>query len=188
MVTRGGTNSFSGRAYSYFRDDRFNARGHFLPDGDPKPDERTLQAGFALGGPIVRNRAHFYFTIERDNEDIAGQKLFPIDAQGWEADWDQLFNVAYTSVLTDRASNVVRVGRIGEQLGTGAQTYFNDDDVSFRGFDGRDAFKIGQRNTHPDYITGKGGTGANTRIRTYLIEESFSYFVPSLWGHEHTLK
>ena len=31
MVTRGGTNNFNGRAYTYFRDDTFNARGHFLP-------------------------------------------------------------------------------------------------------------------------------------------------------------
>jgi hypothetical protein len=244
MVTRGGANTFSGRVYSYFRDERFNARGHFLPDGAAKPDEKTLQAGFSLGGPIVRNRAHFYFTAERDNEDNLGLKRFPAeaaplardfvgtfevragnyfgrgdvqlnganfinarwvletaptkgegfntsnetaDARNYESDWDQLFGVAYTSVLTDRASNVMRFGRIGEQLGSGAQTFFNDD-VSYRGFDGRDPFTIGQQNNHPGYVTGKGGSGANTRIRTYIIEDSFSYFVPSLWGGEHTLK
>ena len=80
MVTRGGTNDIRGRVYSYFRDETLNARGQFLPDGQPKPPERTLQAGFGLGGPIVKNRAHFYFTYERDNEDIAGQKRFPAAA------------------------------------------------------------------------------------------------------------
>jgi hypothetical protein len=244
MVSRGGTNRFSGRAYSYFRDDKFNARGHFLPAAAAKPDERTLQAGFALGGPIVKDHAHFYFTIERDNEDIAGQKRFPaaaaplardfvgtfqvragnyfgrgdvqlndtnfvsvrwlletaptkgegfntnnqtIDAQAWESDWDHLFNATYTSVLSDRATNVLRVGRIGEQLGSGAQAFF-DDNVNQIGFDGRDPYSIGQQNTHPSYRTGKGGNGANTRIRTYTIDETFSYFVPSLWGGEHTFK
>lgn len=243
MVTRGGTNSFSGRVYAYFRDDKLNARNSFLSDDFPKPEERTLQAGAALGGPIIRNRAHFYFTFERDEEDIAGLKTFPtdaaplardfvgtfsvrannyfgrgdvqlndsnfvnarwvletapsrgedfntsietIDAQGWEEDWDQLFNVAYTSVLSDRASLVVRLGRIGEQLNTGAQAFFNDD-VSWRGFDGRSPFAIGQRNVHPDYITGKGGTGGYTTIRTYTADTSFSYFVPN-WGGEHTMK
>lgn len=244
MVTRGGTNRFSGRAYTYFRDDKFNARGHFLPDDADKPDERTLQMGFALGGPIIRDRAHFYFTFERDLEDIAGQKRFPaaaaplardfvgtfevkannyfgrgdvqlnernfinfrwiletaptrgegfntndetIDAQGWESDWDQIFSATYTTVLTDRASNVIRVGRIGEQLGTGAQGFF-DDNVKFIGFAGRDPFSIGQRNVHPSYVTGKGGEGLNTRVRTYVFDNSFSYFVPSLWGGEHTMK
>ena len=244
MVTRGGTNSFNGRAYTYFRDDTFNARGHFLPDGAPKPEERTLQAGFGIGGPIIRNRAHFYFTYEKDNEDIAGQKRFPAsaaplatdfvgafevraanyfargdlqinpnnfvnvrwlletaptrgegfntntetpDAQQWESDWDHLISGTYTAVLTDRASNVIRVGRIGEELGTGAQAFF-DDNVEQIGFAGRDPFSIGQRNVHQSYITGKGGEGLNTVIRTYVFDEAFSYFVPSLLGGEHTFK
>ena len=244
MVTRGGTNRFSGRAYTYFRDEKFNSRGHFLPASAPKPDERTLQAGFAIGGPIIKNRAHFYFTLEKDNEDIAGQKRFPSaaaplardfvgafevrasnyfgrgdlqlndrnfvnvrwvletaptrgegfntnsqtpDAQTWESDWDHLVSGTYTTVLTDRASNVIRVGRIGESLGTGAQAFF-DDDVNQIGFAGRDPFSIGQQNTHPSYITGKGGEGLNTQIRTYVFDEAFSYFVPSLFGGEHTFK
>jgi carboxypeptidase family protein/TonB-dependent receptor-like protein len=244
MITRGGTNNFNGRAYTYFRDDRFNARGHFLPAGAPKPDERTLQTGFALGGPILRDRAHFYFTVERDHEDIAGQKRFPaaaaplardmvgtfsvratnyfgrgdvqinprnilsvrwlletaptrgegfntntetIDAQGWESDWDHLVSGTYTAVVSDRASNVLRVGRIGEELGTGAQTFF-DNDVKQIGFAGRDPLSIGQRNVHASYITGKGGEGLNTRIRTYVLDESFSYFAPRLFGSEHNFK
>jgi hypothetical protein len=244
MVTRGGTNQFSGRVYSYFRDDTFNSRGYFLPETSPKPEERTLQAGFAIGGPIIRNRAHFHFTTEKDNEDLAGQKRFPaaaaplatdfvgrfrvramnyfgrgdvqlndknfinvrwlletaptrgegfntnnqtIDAQSWESDWDHLISGTYTSVLTDRASNVIRLGRIGETLGTGAQAFF-DDDVKQIGFAGRDPFSIGQQNTHPSYVTGKGGEGLNTVIRTYVFDEAFSYFLPSLWGGEHTFK
>jgi carboxypeptidase family protein/TonB-dependent receptor-like protein len=244
MITRGGTNNFNGRAYTYFRDDRFNARGHFLPAGAPKPDERTLQTGFAIGGPVLRDRAHFYFTLERDHEDIAGQKRFPaaaaplardmvgafsvratnyfgrgdvqisprnifsvrwlletaptrgegfntntetIDAQGWESDWDHLVSGTYTAVVNDRATNVLRVGRIGEELGTGAQTFF-DNDVKQIGFAGRDPLSIGQRNVHASYITGKGGEGLNTRIRTYVLDESFSYFAPRLFGSEHNFK
>src|SRR6185295_8182536 len=244
MITRGGTNNFNGRAYTYFRDDRFNARGHFLPAGAPKPDERTLQTGFAIGGPVLRDRAHFYFTVERDHEDIAGQKRFPaaaaplardmvgtfsvraanyfgrgdlqlneknffnirwvletaptrgegfntnnqtIDAQTWESDWDQLISGSYTTVVGDRGSNVIRVGRIGEELATGAQAFFSDD-VNFIGFAGRDPFSIGQSNTHPGYVTGKGGQMVRTRIRTYVFDDSYSYFVPSLWGGEHTFK
>jgi Carboxypeptidase regulatory-like domain/TonB dependent receptor-like, beta-barrel/TonB-dependent Receptor Plug Domain len=244
MITRGGTNNFNGRAYTYFRDDRFNARGHFLPAGAPKPDERTLQTGFAIGGPVLRDRAHFYFTVERDHEDIAGQKRFPaaaaplardmvgtfsvratnyfgrgdvqinprnifsvrwlletaptrgegfntntetIDAQGWESDWDHLVSGTYTAVVSDRASNVLRVGRISEKLGTGAQAFF-DNDVKQIGFAGRDPLSIGQRNVHASYITGKGGEGLNTRIRTYVLDESFSYFAPRLFGSEHNFK
>jgi hypothetical protein len=110
-----------------------------------------------------------------------------IDAQAWESDWDHLFNLSYTSVLSDRATNVLRAGRIGEQLGTGAQAFF-DEKVRQIGFAGRDPFSIGQQNIHPSYITGKGGTGQNTRIRTYTIDDAFSYFAPALLGGEHTFK
>ena len=244
MVTRGGTNDFHGRAYSYFRDENLNARGKFLPDGQPKPSERTLQAGFGVGGPIVRDRAHFFFTYERDNEDIAGQKNFPAaaaplavsqvgeftvrannyfaradlqlndrnfingrwlledaasrgegfntntetpDAKVWEADHDTMWAGTYTSVLTDRLSSVTRFGRIGESLTTAPQGFFNDDGEAI-GFGGRDPFSIGQRNEHAAYITGTGGTGPTTVIRTYVIDQAFSYFVPSMLGGEHTLK
>ncbi len=244
MVTRGGTNAFNGRAYTYFRDDTFNSRNALLPDDAPKPPERTLQSGFGLGGPIVRNRAHFYFTIENDQEQIAGFKTFPaaaaplatdmlgefsvdafnyfargdvqlnqnnfinvrwmletaptkgegfntnnqtLDAQTWESDWDHMLSGTYTSVLTDRASNVIRLGVISEDLGTGQQTYF-DDDVNFVGFAGRDPLSIPASNVHPSYVAGEGGSMVNTIIHTYVFDESFSYFVPELWGGEHTFK
>jgi Carboxypeptidase regulatory-like domain/TonB-dependent Receptor Plug Domain len=93
MVTRGGTNDIRGRVYSYFRDETLNARGLFLPDSQPKPPERTLQAGFGLGGPIIKNRAHFYFTYERDNEDLAGQKRFPAAAAPLAVDQVGFFTV-----------------------------------------------------------------------------------------------
>ncbi len=244
MVTRGGTNNFNGRAYVYYRNDRFNARNAFLPDDAPKPDELTVQSGVGIGGPIIRNRAHFYFTFEHDKEEIAGFKRFPaeaaplaqdmvgaftvdannyfargdvqltsnhfvnvrwlletaptrgegfntnnetIDAQTWESDWDHMISGTYTAVLSDRASNVIRLGRIGEELATGAQAYF-DDDVNFIGFAGRDPFSIGQLNEHPSYLTGKGGEMVRTVIRTYVFDEAFSYFAPSLWGGEHNFK
>jgi hypothetical protein len=247
MVTRGGTNNFNGRAYTYFRDDKFNARGHFLSDDAAKPEERTSQLGFGIGGPIVRNRAHFYFTLERDHELLAGEKRFPAeaaplvrdfvgefevlvynyfaradfqlnsnnflagrwiledaptkgegfnvddaapDARGMEADWDQLANMTFTSVLTDRASNVIRVGRISEDLRTGAQAFFEQPGkygVEYVGFGGREPFAIGQANVHPSYVTGLGGTAQRQQIYTYTIDESFSYFMPN-WAGEHTFK
>ena len=68
-------------------------RTRSCPTVAPKPPERTLQAGFGLGGPIVRNRAHFYFTYERDNEDIAGQKRFPAAAAPLAVDMVGAFTV-----------------------------------------------------------------------------------------------
>ena len=114
------------------------------------------------------------------------------DARSWEADWDHLWGFTYTSVLSDRASNVVRASRITEDLGTGQQAFFAEvkscpsalgaDCVKWVGFDGKDPFTIGQQNSHPSYLTGKGGSGLDSRILTLAIDDSFSYFVPNLLG------
>ncbi len=89
--------------------------------------------------------------------------------------------------MTDRLSSVTRFGRIGEELTTAPQGFFNDSGKAI-GFDGRDPFSIGQRNQHASYITGTGGTGPTTVIRTYVVDQAFSYFIPSLFGGEHTVK
>jgi hypothetical protein len=88
VVTRSGTNELSGRAYGYFRNDSMYARSAFLPDDEEKPDERTLQAGFGIGGPIVRDKAHFYFNYERDEEKTSGFKTFP--SEGFPIAQDQV--------------------------------------------------------------------------------------------------
>lgn len=70
VVTRSGTNAFHGEAIEYFRHKNLNAMDKFQQErhdefGDPKPDFRRDQFGFAVGGPILRNRAHFFATAER---------------------------------------------------------------------------------------------------------------------------
>ena len=109
MVSRSGTNDLSGRAYTYFRDDAMNARSPFLDPSEPKPDERTFQGGFGVGGPIVKDKAHFYFNYERDNEDLGGQKKFPAAAAPLAID-----QVGYFAV---RANNYFAARRLPGQPG-----------------------------------------------------------------------
>ena len=59
-VTQSGTNDFHGSAFAYWRNDRLARGGELAP---PLPYER-LQYGFSAGGPIVRDRAHFFIAPE----------------------------------------------------------------------------------------------------------------------------
>ncbi len=59
-VTRSGTNDFQGSALAYWRNDRL-ARGGELAASDPY---ERLQYGFSLGGPILRDRVHFFVAPE----------------------------------------------------------------------------------------------------------------------------
>ena len=59
-VTRSGTNELHGSAFAYWRNDRLARGGDLAPS---EPYER-LQYGFSLGGPIVRDRVHFFVAPE----------------------------------------------------------------------------------------------------------------------------
>ena len=74
VATKSGTNRFSGEAFEFFRDKSLNAYDKLEKDlhdrlGEPKPDYRRHSAGVALGGPIIRDRLHFFAAFERAKED-----------------------------------------------------------------------------------------------------------------------
>lgn len=64
IVTKSGTNAFTGEAFEFFRDKALNRMNRFEQQrhdqvGTPKPDFRRHQYGVTLGGPLVRDRLHF---------------------------------------------------------------------------------------------------------------------------------
>jgi hypothetical protein len=59
-VTQSGTNEFHGSSFGYWRNDRLARDGI---DAVPSPYDR-LQVGFSLGGPIVKDRVHFFVASE----------------------------------------------------------------------------------------------------------------------------
>ncbi|MBX9603100.1 MAG: TonB-dependent receptor [Bryobacteraceae bacterium] len=71
---RSGSNEFHGAAYHFLRNNIFDARNFF--DEDRKPDFRLNQFGASIGGPVIRNKAFFFFNWEsrrqrRSNTDFA---------------------------------------------------------------------------------------------------------------------
>ena len=63
-VTKSGANRFSGVAFEFLRDRRFNATNPFAavgPDGERQDDGlRRHQYGGTLGGPVMRDRVFFF--------------------------------------------------------------------------------------------------------------------------------
>ena len=63
-VSKYGGNNYHGLVYALFSDSRLNARNFFDTNGKT-PFTRT-HAGAIFGGPIVRNRTHFFLSFEHD--------------------------------------------------------------------------------------------------------------------------
>ena len=65
---KSGTNSFKGTAFAFGNTEATVARNPFsaLPD---VPETKYMQAGFTLGGPILRNKLFFFGDYVRTNDD-----------------------------------------------------------------------------------------------------------------------
>jgi outer membrane receptor protein involved in Fe transport len=240
-VSRGGTNAFSGRAFYYGQDDRLNAQDYFSKQsGEEKPDSGSKIYGFNVGGPIIRNKAFWFFNLERTEVDEAVTLVFPPEAaplatnfsdagrirglntfvrgdynissshslsaryvrqRTTEAgdEWvplgstrdnieleddsgDQMFNLGWTWVVNNRATNELRVGDVRQGVFSGGRPFFDGD--KFIGPNGRDQFDIGSNNQHPDYAAGPRPTYGIATEQMQQIQNTFTLTT----GGGHTWK
>jgi hypothetical protein len=107
VVTKSGTNDFRGSAFELFRDKSLNGKTHTEElNGLPKGDYRKHQFGASLGGPIVKDKTHFFAAFERIQQDttqgVSTSGLFP--------DKDGVFALPYRENMA--------VGKLTHQLST----------------------------------------------------------------------
>ncbi|MGH7572722.1 MAG: TonB-dependent receptor plug domain-containing protein, partial [Gemmatimonadota bacterium] len=76
-VTKGGTNEFHGSAFFFGRDEALTGSGF---DGLPPEEFQATQFGFRLGGPIARDKAHFFVSLDGQQKD---QPIFSIVPERW---------------------------------------------------------------------------------------------------------
>ncbi len=83
IVTRTGTNQFSGSAYEYFRNSALDARNFFDDPALPIPPYRQNQFGSSFGGPMRRDRTFFFANYEglRIRQSITNATLLPTLAE-----------------------------------------------------------------------------------------------------------
>jgi Carboxypeptidase regulatory-like domain/TonB dependent receptor/TonB-dependent Receptor Plug Domain len=80
VITRSGTNTIHGDAFLFAQDGALNARAPF--ETEPrKPSFRRFRGGFALSGPIVKDRTFYYLAVEQEhNRGQIGSDVNPIVA------------------------------------------------------------------------------------------------------------
>lgn len=65
LATRSGTNTYHGGLFEYVRNEAFDARNYFAAT---RPKFRQHQFGGLIGGPIRKDRTHFFVTYERTQQ------------------------------------------------------------------------------------------------------------------------
>jgi hypothetical protein len=117
IVTKSGTNRFGGSWFTMFRDKSMNAtrKSEEIANVD-KQDYRRYQFGGSFGGPIAKNKAHFFVAAERTSQTttqaVNTQGLFPSQDGIYDTPYDEnLFTVKSSINMTPNQYLSVRYGR-----------------------------------------------------------------------------
>ena len=87
IVTRSGSNQLHGSLYEYNRNSAFDARNYFntkfQADGSPNPQSHFNNNNFggSLGGPIVKDKAFFFFAYEGQRERVGSDFNIKVPSQ-----------------------------------------------------------------------------------------------------------
>jgi hypothetical protein len=117
IVTKGGTNDYRGSWFTLFRDTAMNAKTESEKRANSdKQDYRRYQYGGSFGGPIARDKAHFFAAFERTQQDtfqvVNTLGLFPeFDGPQPTPYRENLFTGKMTSNITPTQYLAVRYGR-----------------------------------------------------------------------------
>jgi len=82
QISKSGTNKWHGSLYEFVENDFFNARSFPTPATTTQaPNLRYDNYGFSVGGPIVKNKAFFFFNYDKihDSQSNPGQWTVPTD-------------------------------------------------------------------------------------------------------------
>ena len=80
-VTKSGNNNFEGTVYGFFRNS--DMTGGTVDGTDvPKGDLSSLQTGFSIGGPIVKNKVFFFANLEITKRSDLGSLFEPNTGSG----------------------------------------------------------------------------------------------------------
>jgi hypothetical protein len=251
-VTKSGTNDLAGRAFYYYEDDKLRATDPFVKAaGEPNPEAGRDTFGFNVGGPIVRNRAFFFFNLERNLLENAVVHTMPSEAAPlatsyadatvikalstfarvdytaggnnfsfrWQREVapavgedfeccqtlenrqieldsnDRMFNLGWTRLFGNRATNEARFSHVGEDRVDGNLAYMGVDPSRWRtsgwidnleyvGLNGRDQFDIGSLNAHADFDAGLAAAHGGADSRNYTFQDTFTY-VPGSGAHTY---
>jgi len=109
VVTKSGTNQFHGSGLLFLRDASITAKEFFQTT---KPDYRRYQYGGTIGGPIVKDKTHFFFAYEGTQE----KQFLTVNAKGL---WPQ-----YEGTFLSDQTRWTYNAKLDHQLAPGQSLFF----------------------------------------------------------------
>lgn len=167
-VTKSGSNRLTGDAFVFYQDKDFVARNDFAPADQEKPAYERLQGGLSVGGPIIRDKMHFFLSYEGNDQDR--ENVVRVDNANFRAQFAQFEGVFVSPFREDLVFGKLSFQPSSAQLFDFSGFYRKETDI--RSFGGTTS-RASAENVKQDGIgfTGRHQLNSNT----WLNEASLSY-------------
>lgn len=120
-ITKSGTNTFKGTAYTYYRNQ--DMRGNRIDNKDlgGRQDENKKTYGFTLGGPIIKNKLFFFVNYEKEKSfaeiiryRARQEARMPVVwcRVHWPATWRRCATTLLISITTIRDRTLISLPRV----------------------------------------------------------------------------
>ncbi len=151
-VTKSGGNAFNGDVFYLTQDKDLVSQDDFSKErGEKKPEYKREQIGLSVGGPVVRDKLHFFVSYEGHEQDRNATIFRGSSFGAAPANVQQFLGQFETGVLTQPFESDLYFGKLSWQP-TAGQTFFATgyvrDEQEIRGFggqrtiDGAESFEI----------------------------------------------
>lgn len=175
-ITKSGSNTLSGDAFIFYQDKSLVEQNPF---SNTKPAYERNQYGVSLGGPIVRDKMHFFFSYEANDQDREETVALGGAFQNNPALRQQLSSFAGTFVSpfrSDLGFGKVSLQPTGSQLLDFSGTYRKETDI--RGFGGETSVEAAENAKNDVWgLTGRHQYTANTWLNEAIVS-----YLDSLWN------
>ncbi|HYN21931.1 MAG TPA: TonB-dependent receptor, partial [Thermoanaerobaculia bacterium] len=152
-VTKSGGNDFNGDVLYLYQDSDLVAQDDFSKErGDKKPDYERKQVALAIGGPIQRDKLHFFLSYEGNEQDRLATIFRGSSFDSAPANVRQSLGQFQTGALTQPFESDLYFGKLSWQPASGQTlfaTFHRRDEQEVKGFggqrtlDGAESFEIG---------------------------------------------
>ena len=112
-VTKTGTNDLQGAVFAYHRNERLSAARDYFGRARDLRQQDITQWGFSLGGPIRKDRAHFFVTFDRQDQQ---EPYFVLDLRGPQDEIEQ-------GIARDSVTRLVDILQRRYGMATGGQPF-----------------------------------------------------------------
>jgi hypothetical protein len=176
-VTKSGSNSLKGDAFVFYQDKGLVGEDPFNPTS--KPAYERKQWGLSIGGPVVQDRMHFFFSYEANDQDREETVSLGGNFQNAAALRQQLSQ--YVGTFTQPFRSDLAFGKVSFQPGSSQLFDFSGlyrSETDLRGFGGQTSFEAAEDAKNDVW----GLTGRHQYTASSWFNEFSLSFMDSLWN------